>query len=378
MKKTILALLSSLIILSSCSNKVEENDKTTKDNNIEASEEKIVNESKIKSEAVSSDLNKYEVTLYDYFDTITTFSAYTKDENEYKKYKKLVETLMNDYHKYFNSYEKHEGINNIYTINVMAGKEAVKVDKVIIDLIKEGLNWYEATDGVINIAEGSVLKIWTDFRNEANANPEKAKLPESSILEEAGKHVDINAIEINEEESTVFIKDKYVQLDVGAIGKGYATELIKRKLIEEGLEYGILSVGGDVAIVGDNPLKESRKYSIAIQNPYLSDSNPYSSIVDVVNTSVVTSGDYQRYFEIDGRKYHHIIDPETLMPSTKFKSVTVILDDLAYADALSTALFIKDLEEGKALAEKYGAEVFWIDNNDNEYKTKGYEALEKK
>ncbi|MFR7765085.1 MAG: FAD:protein FMN transferase, partial [Anaerococcus obesiensis] len=105
---------------------------------------------------------------------------------------------------------------------------------------------------------------------------------------------------------------------------------------------------------------------------------PYASVVSVNNTSVVTSGDYERYFEIDGKKYHHIIDPDTNYPSTKFKSVSVITDNIAYADALSTALFIKDLEEGKELVKKFNAEAYWIDKDGNTFKTDNWDKYEVK
>lgn len=371
MKKTILAILSLSLVLSACSN-----DKKAKEENI-ISSEPLANESQV-TETKEGDREKFQVTIYDYFDTVTTFTAYTKDEEEFNKYKDLVEEKMGYYHKLFNSYDGFKGVNNFYTINQMAGKEPVKVEKPVIDLVKIGQEWYEETNGKIDIGAGSLLSIWTKFRDDANANPKNAKLPERSKLEEAAKHMDINAIEVNEDESTVYINDKDVQIDIGAIGKGYATELIKQDLIKEGLKNGILSVGGDVAIIGDNPSRDKGKFAIAVENPDRNKDKDYSSIVYVTNTSVVTSGDYQRYFEIDGRKYHHIIDVDTLEPSTKYKSITVIMDDIGQADALSTALFVEDIKKGEELAKKFNAEVFWIDTNGKEYKTEGYKKLEEK
>lgn len=371
MKKSLLIILSLSLVLSACSN-----DKDNEKGNI-ISSEPLATESEVK-ENKEGDKEKFEVTFYDFFDTVTTFTAYTENEEEFNKYKQLVEDKMEYYHKLFNSYNEYKDVNNFYTINQMAGKKPVKVEQPVIDLVKIGQEWYDETDGKIDIAAGSLLKIWTDFRNNANADPDNAKLPSKSELEEASKHMNMDAIEVNEDDSTVYINDKDVQIDVGAIGKGYATELIKRELIRAGLENGILSVGGDVAIIGDNPVKENRNYAIAVLSPDTKIDNSYASIVYVTNTSVVTSGDYQRYFEIDGRKYHHIIDVETLEPSTKYKSITVVLDDIGEADAISTALFVMDIDEGKEFAEKHGAEVFWIDAAGNEYKTDGYEKIEEK
>lgn len=370
MKKTLLGILSLSLILSACGN-----DKAKDEENI-ISSEPLATESQV-TETKEGGVDKYQVTIYDYFDTVTTFTAYTDDEAEFDKYKELVEEKMAYYHKLFNSYDGFDGVNNFYTINQNAGEKAVKVEKPVIDLIKVGQEWYKETDGKIDIGAGSLLSIWNEARDKALADPDKAKLPEKSELEEAAKHMDINALEVNEEDSTVYINDKDVQIDIGAIGKGYATELIKQDLIKAGLKNGILSVGGDVAIIGDNPSRDNGKFAIAVQNPDQSSSNSYSSIVYVTDTSVVTSGDYQRYFEIDGRKYHHIIDTDTLEPSTRYKSISVIMDDIGQADALSTALFVEDREKGEELAKKFNAEVFWIDNEGNEYKTKGYEKYEK-
>ncbi|MDD7305486.1 MAG: FAD:protein FMN transferase [Peptoniphilaceae bacterium] len=370
MKKTLLIILSLSLVLTAC-----KNEKTNKEENI-ISPDSMDNQSQV-THTKEGDAEKFQVTIYDYFDTVTTFTAYNNSQEEFEKYKNIVEKEMGYYHKLFNSYDSFEGVNNFYTINQKAGKEPVKVDKAVIDLIKVGQKWYKETDGKINIGAGSLLGIWNKFRDDANANPEKAKLPSKTELEKASQNMDINAIEVNEKDSTVYINKKDVQIDIGAIGKGYATELIKQDLIKAGLKNGILSVGGDVAIIGDNPTRDKKKFAIAVQDPDLSKED-FSSVVYVTNTSVVTSGDYQRYFEINGRKYHHIIDIDTLEPSTKYKSVTVIMDDIGQADALSTALFVEDRDKGEELAKKYKAQVFWIATDGKEYKTPGYEKLEKK
>lgn len=370
MKKKLLGILTLSLVLTACGKQ----NPSEKENII--SSDPLNTESQV-SQTKEGDTEKFQVTIYDYFDTVTTFTAYTDKEEDFNKYKDLVEEKMAYYHKLFNSYEGFDGVNNFYTINQNAGKEAVKVEKPVIDLVKIGQEWYDATDVKIDIGAGSLLGIWNKYRDEALANPNQAKLPPREDLEEAAKHMDINAIEVNEDDSTVYINDPDVQIDIGAIGKGYATELIKQDLIKAGLTNGILSVGGDVAIIGYNPGRDNHKFAIAVQNPDLKSDKPYSSVVYVANTSVVTSGDYQRYFEIDGRKYHHIIDTDTLEPSTKYKSITVIMDDIGQADALSTALFVEDRQKGEELAKKFNAEVFWIDTDGNEYKTKGYEEYEK-
>lgn len=321
-------------------------------------------------------LKRFDKTIYEYFDTITTFTGYCSNKQDYEKYENLVEARMAEYHKLFNNYDEFDGVNNITTINKNAGKKPVKVDEKIIDLIKEGKKWYELTDGDINIAYGSVLSVWSDYREEGLEDKKKARLPKEDELNEKAQHTNIDAIEINEEEKTVFINDENVQIEAGGLAKGYATELIKDELIEKNLPAGLLSVGGDVAIVGENPEEADGKFKVAIQNPTLSKSDPYSAILSLKNTSVVTSGDYQRYYEVDGKRYHHIIDPKTNFPSTNFKSVSVILDDIAHADALSTALFIKNLEDGKNLLKEFDAEAMWIDNEGKIYKSDGWDNFD--
>lgn len=321
-------------------------------------------------------LKRFDKTIYEYFDTITTFTGYCSNKQDYEKYENLVEARMAEYHKLFNNYDEFDGVNNITTINKNAGKKPVKVDEKIIDLIKEGKKWYELTDGDINIAYGSVLSVWSDYREEGLEDKKKARLPKEDELNEKAQHTNIDAIEINEEEKTVFINDEKVQIEAGGLAKGYATELIKDELIEKNLPAGLLSVGGDVAIVGENPEEADGKFKVAIQNPTLSKSDPYSAILSLKNTSVVTSGDYQRYYEVDGKRYHHIIDPKTNFPSTNFKSVSVILDDIAHADALSTALFIKNLEDGKNLLKEFDAEAMWIDNEGKIYKSDGWDNFD--
>ena len=321
----------------------------------------------------TTELEKHTEKVYEYFDTITTFMAYTKDEEEFNHYVSVLNEELKKYHELYNSYDAFEGVNNFRTINENAGKDAVAVDPKIIELIEYSKEMYDLTGGKINIAMGSLLGLWHDAREISVNNPDEAKIPEESVLKKASSHKDINAIEIDKEKNTVYISDPDVRIDIGAIGKGYATKIIAKRLEEEGLKHGILSVGGDDVLIGDNPASENSYYKIAIQNPDLEDKeNPYSSVVSLRNTSVVTSGDYQRYFMVDGKRYHHIIDPETMYPSTKWRSVSVILDDIAKADTISTYLFILDYEEGLEFAKKVGAEVLWIDEDYNSFATEGW------
>lgn len=383
--KKILMILALAATFSACANINEKENiekpklEAVKDGSTQADDNKNKEEnSSVESEDTplntqTTELEKHTEKVYEYFDTITTFMAYTKDEEEFNHYVSVLNEELKRYHQLYNSYDAFEGVNNFRTINENAGKKPVEVDSKIIELIEYSKEMYDLTGGKINIAMGSLLGLWHDAREISVDNPDEARIPEESVLKTASSHKDINAIEIDKEKNTVYISDPDVRIDIGAIGKGYATKIIAKRLEEEGLKHGILSVGGDDVLIGDNPASENSYYKIAIQNPDLEDKeNPYSSVVSLRNTSVVTSGDYQRYFMVDGKRYHHIIDPETMYPSTKWRSVSVILDDIAEADTISTYLFILDYEEGLEFANKVGAEVLWIDEDYNSFATEGW------
>lgn len=383
--KKILMILALAATFSACANINEKENiekpklEAVKDDSTQADDNKNKEDnSSVESEDTplnteTNELEKHTEKVYEYFDTITTFMGYTKDEEEFNHYVSVLNEELKRYHQLYNSYDAFEGVNNFRTINENAGKKPVEVDSKIIELIEYSKEMYDLTGGKINIAMGSLLGLWHDAREISVDNPDEARIPEESVLKTASSHKDINAIEIDKEKNTVYISDPDVRIDIGAIGKGYATKIIAKRLEEEGLKHGILSVGGDDVLIGDNPASENSYYKIAIQNPDLEDKeNPYSSVVSLRNTSVVTSGDYQRYFMVDGKRYHHIIDPETMYPSTKWRSVSVILDDIAEADTISTYLFILDYEEGLEFAKKVGAEVLWIDEDYNLFATEGW------
>ena len=152
------------------------------------------------------------------FDTITQVLGYTKTEDEFNSYVKKIESRFQELHKLYDIYSDYEGINNIKTINDNAGIEPVKVDKQIIDLIKFSKEWYNRTGGKTNIAMGSVLRIWHDYREEADRNPANAKIPPMEELLEASEHTDIDRVIVDEENSTVYLEDENA-LDVGS-GEG--------------------------------------------------------------------------------------------------------------------------------------------------------------
>ncbi len=312
----------------------------------------------------NSGYQKYSAVFFDTFDTAVQLVAYTRNEAEFDMYFEKAKERFMELHKLFDKYHEYEGINNIKTINDNAGIKPVKVSQEIIDLILFCKEWYEKTGGRTNIAMGPVLEIWHQYREDAEYDPANAQVPPMDKLVEASKHTDINKVIVNKEESTVYLADKGMSLDVGAVAKGYATKLVISELAAQGLESAILSPGGNIHALG-KPLDGIReKWGIGIQDPDKAVVEDEENILDVVfinDASVVTSGDYQRYYIVDGKTYHHLIDPETLMPAEYFRSVTIITKDSGVADFLSTTVFLMPLEEGMALIDSLeDTEAYWV------------------
>lgn len=294
---------------------------------------------------------KYTAQNFLMFDTDSVIVGYEEAKSDFDaETDKLFEELEN-YDKLFDIYNEYSGTVNLKTVNENAGIAPVKVDDEIIELIEFSKNIYDMTNGKVNIAMGSVLRIWHDFRDGDGPVPKMAELIE------AAKHTDINSIIVDRESSMVYISDPLCSIDVGAVAKGWSCEKIAQKAEIDGkTNYGI-SLGGNVRVIGEKP---DGKWEIGIRNPESEEGGSIKT-VSISSGAAVTSGTYLRYREVDGVRYHHIIDPDTLFPSDRYLSVTVIYEDSGVADALSTALFNMSEEEGRAVVSSLdNCEVIWI------------------
>ena len=310
---------------------------------------------------------KYTEYSFDYFDTVTTITGYAASQAEFDRISGDVLARLGEYHKLYTIYHRFQGMENLCTVNELlnGAHRTVTVDRRIIDLLLYAKEMYEKTGGKVNIAMGSVLSIWHDYRTEGSDEPWNAKLPPMEELAEAAKHTDIENILIDEAASTVTLADPKMKLDVGAVAKGWSVQKVAEKA-PSGL---LISVGGNVCATGAKD-PSGTPWVVGITDP---NGGNYLHTIENTDKSVVTSGDYQRYFVVDGKMYHHIIDPATLMPAEYFSSVTIITEDSGLADALSTALFCMSYEEGKSLVESLDVEVdvIWIDLDYNLTKTEG-------
>ena len=308
-----------------------------------------------------------------YFDTVSYVYSYAGDSDEqFNENCDGVSAILEEYHNLFDIYYEHSGVVNLCTLNKNAGGEAMVVDEKLIDFLLYAKELYTLTNGEMNVMMGSVLRLWHDCREAAGKDPKSACIPSEEALANAAQHVDFASLEIDEQNSTVRISDPEASIDVGALGKGYATEKAAQYLKEKGAESYVLNIGGNIRIIGQKP--DGSGWLTGIKNPH--DPDYYVKYITISDVSCVTSGDYERYYTVNGVRYHHIIDKDTLMPSEYFSLITVITPDSALADALSTALFCMSYEDGLALVNSIdGVEVFWIDRNGNQYMTEGFSAL---
>lgn len=316
------------------------------------------------SPASDNDYYRYTETYYDAFDTLVQVVAYAEDETQFREQIAVFHNRLLELHKLYDIYNTYEGINNIKTINDHAGIKPVKVEQEVIDLILYARQWSERTGGAFNIALGPVLKIWHSYREEALYEPASAKLPPLEMLQQAAQFGDMQQVVVDEELMTVYLPDRRMSLDVGALAKGYALELAAAEIEAAGLHSAIISAGGNIRTIGSPLDGERDRWGIGVQDPDASIVGGSEKLLDVIylkDGSVDTSGDYQRYYVVNEELIHHLIDPQTLMPATHYRAVTVITNDSAFADLMSTALFLIPYAESLALAEQYdNLEAMWI------------------
>ena len=308
-----------------------------------------------------------EKTYFEYFDTVSVIYSYADESEEnFESNCRKIESVFEKYHRLFDIYNEYEGINNLCTLNKNAGGDAISLDRELMDFLLYAKELFDATKGEMNVMMGAVLSLWHDCRENG------APIPEKNALEAAARHTSIELLEIDVENGRARITDPEASIDVGALGKGYAAEMAAWALKRSGVYSYVLDVGGNLRIVGAKP--DGNGWITGIKDPH--NASQYAEKLTLSDISCVTSGDYERYFEVDGIRYHHIIDKDTLYPAEYFSSVTVICRDSGLADALSTALFCMSYEEGRALVDALDSvEVIWVTKAGGKYTTDGIDRM---
>lgn len=308
---------------------------------------------------------RFTKSFLDLFDTASTVIAYDDSAEKFEDSFNRFYTALEEYDHLYSIYNSYEGVVNLKYVNENAMNEPVEVDQKIIDLLKFGKDVYSISGGKTNICFGAVLRLWHEAREYSNDNPADARIPEMADLIEANKHTNIDDLIIDDEKNTVYFTDPDLRLDVGSIAKGYAVNEVCKMAEKELWSSAAISIGGNVYTFGYKNDDGKTLWNIGIENPQ-PDAEDYLTNVKITELSVVTSGDYQRYFTVNGEKYCHIIDPDTLMPSNFVSSVSVICQDSAMGDALSTTLFSMPIDEGvKMVNGMDGVEAVWVDKDYN-------------
>jgi thiamine biosynthesis lipoprotein len=314
---------------------------------------------------------------------VISLIGYAPDQKTFDDWAKTAEARFRELHKLFDAYHSYPGLENVATINAQAGIAPVKVSPEVLTLFTQVEQWRKQWSDKVNVTMGPVLKIWEKTRLTAETTKVKVQLPTASELTAALQLSQPDKLVIDEQAGTIYLAEKGMLLDVGAVAKGYATELVAQDMVKLGVTSMIVNAGGsNVRLIGKPQPADRLTWKIGIQNPEYILPNPVaplgqaaetSAIVAANNTSVVTSGDYQRYFVQDGVIYHHILDPVTGQPIHYFRSVTIVTPDSGLADFLSTALFILPPAESRRLAESIpDVEVLWLMADGTQTSTAGF------
>lgn len=258
-----------------------------------------------------------------YFDTVISITVYSPTDEA------LLDSCFELAEYYENLLSRTKEGSDIYRINHAEGLPVSVSDETIL-LLETALQYAALTDGKIDPAIGAVSQLW-DFHAESVQRP-----PEEFSVREALSHVDYHCIQVSE--NTVSLSDPGAVLDLGFLAKGYIADKIKEYLQNEGVTSAIINLGGNVLTLGSKP--DNTPFTIGIQQPF-SDAGVTALTIPIRNGSVVSSGIYERYFEYDGKLFHHILDTSTGYPiENDLLSVTVLSESSLTGDALSTACFI--------------------------------------
>ncbi|APH16939.1 apbE family protein [Clostridium sporogenes] len=289
--------------------------------------------------------------------TIINIKAYGKNAD------KAVQASVDKISDIENKMSLNISTSEVNKINKNAGITPVKVSKNTFDVVKASLIYSEKTKGSFDITVEPLVSLW-------GIGTDKARIPSKDEISNALKLINYKDVVMNEKESTVMLKRKGQAIDLGAIAKGYAADELKEVLLNHNISSAFLSLGGNVYVLGNKP--DKTPWNIGVQNPLRPRGNPLG-IVSISDKSIVTSGNYERFFEKNGKRYHHIFDTKTGYPAEKgLISVSIISDKSIDGDALSTSVYTLGLDEGKKLIESLkGVEAIFVTNDKKVYITSG-------
>jgi thiamine biosynthesis lipoprotein len=246
-------------------------------------------------------------------------------------------------------------------INAQAGIAPVRVDREVFELIRRSLRISELTQGAFDITYGSIDKsLW-------NFDTHMTSLPDAETAKRMVRLINYRNVVLNEANGSVFLKEKGMRIGFGGIGKGYAAEMAKRLLLQKGVKSGIVNASGDLTAWGSQP--NGTPWTIGVADPNAK--NQPFSYLNISNVAVATSGNYEKYALIDGKKYSHTIDPKTGLPVSGIKSVTILSPNAEIADAMATPVTVMGLRVGLDLINQMqGMACIIIDDKDRIFTSK--------
>lgn len=290
---------------------------------------------------VQNEANRHAMESFA-MDTLINVTIYSEDgeellvdaEQEIRRLERLFSITMEE--------------SDISKINASAGIAPVGIASDTLDILTKGQEMSKITNNAFNMAISPVVKAW------GFTTDEEKKVPQMEEIARLLPLTNIDDVQIDSQGETGYLSQKGMAVDLGGIAKGYTSDAVTRLLKEKGVTSSLIYLGGNISAIGSKG--NGDPWKVAVENPL--DSNDYVGLLEVRDKSVITSGGYQRYFEEDGKRYHHIIDSKTGQPAESgLLSVTIISENGTKADALSTALFVMGLEDGVEL---------WRNSNDFE------------
>ena len=271
-------------------------------------------------------------------------------------------------HLYKNRFSANDADSELMEINLQAGKKAVQVHPELFELIELGKKHSVAANSHLNIAIGPLVQTWRIGFSDA-------KLPSEEEIQRLLKITDPEEIVLNDSNREVYLSKEGMRIDLGALAKGYIADKLKEFLVEQGVQSGIIDLGGNILTIGENPTFH-RPWRIGIQNPVL-DRGEHVAVIEVSDASVVTSGIYERQLVVDGKTYHHIFDRTTGYPmETELASITIVAEKSVDCEIWTTRLFGKNpydiIEE---IEQQPGLEAFVITKNQKMMYTSGIQFV---
>lgn len=328
---------------------------------------------------LDTNLTECRVSYTEYLHTYIQLNFYYEDDTYHGKINEIVlpvQYILEAYHQLSNKYDAFDGVVNVKTINDSPAETHV-IDEKLYDLIDYSLTHQADVDNRFNIALGPVLSIWHDYRDACNisTNGSNCFLPTITELEAANAYTDFTKIVLNPDDLSITMEDN-MSIDLGGVSKGYISGVITDFLDSLELHGYLLNNGeSNISIGGEHPVRESGKFLLAVTDPTFT-MNYYATLYISDGDQLVTSGDYQQYYVVDGVEYHHIISPDTLFPENYARSVSVITDDPGLADLYSTAIFTMSIEDGIELVDSIdNLEGIWYGTDDKVYFSENFEEL---